>query len=182
MGKPQEQISDELAAWIERQRVFFVATAPLAQNGYVNCSPKGGDSFRIIDPLTVAYQDFTGSGVETIAHLRENGRIVIAFCAFNGLPKIVRLHGKGEVVTQAHSEFAKLSAYFPQNAGMRAVIRVKVMRVSDSCGFGVPFFDYRGDRDALDAWAEAKGLAKLKEYRKEKNTKSIDGLPGLDDP
>lgn len=180
MGRTCEQINAELAAWIRQQRIFFVATAPLAQDGHVNCSPKGGDTFRILDPLTVAYQDLTGSGVETIAHLRENGRIVILFCAFEGPPRIVRLHGMGEVITDAHPDFSALSAYFPQNIGMRAVIRVKITRVSDSCGYAVPLFDYRGDRDALDKWAESKGEAKLEAYRKEKNTRSINGLPGLD--
>src|SRR3990172_9779508 len=98
MAKIYEQINDELADWIQRQHVFFVATAPLVPDGHVNCSPKGGDSFRVIDSHTVAYQDLTGSGAETIAHLRENGRIVIMFCAFEGAPKIVRLHGRGEVI------------------------------------------------------------------------------------
>lgn len=180
MGKVYEQIDAELAAWLRRERVFFVATAPLAEDGHVNCSPKGGDTFRMLDPLTVAYQDLTGSGVETIAHLRENGRIVILFCAFEGPPRIVRLHGTGEVITDAHPDFSALAADFPQNVGTRAVIRVKITRVSDSCGFAVPLFDYRGDRDALDKWAESKGEAKLKAYRREKNTRSIDALPGLD--
>lgn len=180
MGKIHEQISDELTDWIQRQHVFFVATAPLAFDGHVNCSPKGGDSFRIIDSRTVAYQDLTGSGAETIAHLRENGRIVIMFCAFEGAPKIVRLHGRGEAITPAHSEFESLAALFPENAGMRAIIRTKVTRISDSCGFAVPFFDYQGQRDLLDKWAGAKGDAKLKEYRQEKNARSIDGLSAID--
>ncbi len=180
MGKIFEQINDEMAAWIRQQQIFFVATAPLAPDGHLNCSPKGGDSFRIIDPLTVAYQDLTGSGVETIAHLRENRRIVLMFCSFEGAPKIVRLHGEGEVVIPSHPDFPSLAALFPQNPGVRSIIRVGVTRVSDSCGFAVPFFDYRGDRDSLDKWAEAKGAAKLKEYRKERNARSIDGLPAFD--
>ena len=180
MGKIHEQISDELTDWIQRQHVFFVATAPSAPDGHVNCSPKGGDSFRVMDSHTVAYQDLTGSGAETIAHLRENGRIVIMFCAFEGAPKIVRLHGRGEVISPAHPDFESLSAFFPENLGMRAIIRTKVSRISDSCGFAVPFFDYQGQRDLLDKWAEAKGDAKLKEYRQEKNARSIDGLSAID--
>jgi len=180
MAKIYEQINDELADWIQRQHVFFVATAPLVPDGHVNCSPKGGDSFRVIDSHTVAYQDLTGSGAETIAHLRENGRIVIMFCAFEGAPKIVRLHGRGEVISPAHPDFESLSASFPENLGMRAIIRTKVTRISDSCGFAVPFFDYQGQRDLLDKWAEAKGDAKLKEYRQEKNARSIDGLSAID--
>ena len=181
MGKVYEHINDEMTAWIRRQHIFFVATAPLKGDGHVNCSPKGGDSFRIIDSVTVAYQDLTGSGAETIAHLRENGRIVIMFCAFEGPPRIVRLHGKGEVVLNNHSDFPSLMAHFPENQGMRAIIRVKVTRVADSCGFAVPQFNYRGHRDTLDKWVEAKGAAKLKEYRQERNERSIDGLPSIDD-
>lgn len=179
MGKIHERISRELAAWIKRQRLFFVATAPLDGEGHLNCSPKGGDSFRVVDPFTVAYQDFTGSGVETIAHLRENGRMVIMFCAFEGPPKIVRLHGIGEALLPDHPDFSALAVEFPPNPGTRAIIRLNVTRVSDSCGYAVPFFDYRGERDTLDQWAESKGPAGLKAYRKEKNATSIDDLPGL---
>jgi hypothetical protein len=180
MGKTYEQIEDALAAWIRRQRLFFVATAPLAEDGHLNCSPKGGDSFRILDPSTVAYLDLTGSGVETIAHLRENGRMVIMFCAFEGPPQIVRLHGSAEAVLPDGPDFSSLAARFPANPGTRAIIRLKIARVSSSCGYAVPFFDYQGDRDTLDQWAEGKGPAKLEAYRREKNAKSIDGLPGLD--
>jgi hypothetical protein len=179
LGNVRDQIDDQLAAWIRRQRVFFVATAPLARDGHVNCSPKGGDAFRILGPRTVAYQDLTGSGVETIAHLRENGRIVVMFCAFEDQPKIVRLHGRGAVFSPGHPEFVSLRAQFPDHPGTRAVIRIDVARVSDSCGFGVPFFDYLGDRDALDQWAASKGPAKLADYQREKNARSIDGLSGL---
>lgn len=181
MGKIFEGIDDKTAAWIREQRGFFVATAPLSEDGHINCSPKGGDSFRVIGPMTVAYQDLTGSGAETIAHLRENGRIIIMFCAFGGPPKIVRLHGIGDVVAAGHPDFDSLSRQFPQNPGTRAIIRVKVRRVSDSCGYGVPSFDFRGRRDSLDKWANAQGTDKLDEYRRSKNMRSIDGLPALDD-
>ena len=180
MGKIYEKIDDDMAEWIAQQRLFFVATAPLSREGHVNCSPKGGDSFRIIDPVTVAYQDLTGSGAETIAHLRENGRIVIMFCAFEGPPKIVRLQGKGEAIIPAHPDFQLLNSLFPGNFGTRAIIRVTINRLSDSCGYAVPFFAYQGDRDTLDEWAQAKGPVKLKEYRTEKNAQSIDGLPALE--
>jgi hypothetical protein len=180
LGKVHDQIDDQLAAWIRQQRVFFVATAPIASDGHVNCSPKGGDVFRVIGPRTVAYHDLTGSGVETVAHLRENARMVIMFCAFEGPPTIVRLHGQGEVISSAHREFTSLRKHFPDQAGTRCLIRMHVTRISDSCGFGVPLFDYRADRDALDQWAKSKGPTKLKEYRQEKNARSIDGLPGLE--
>src|SRR5689334_3511962 len=124
MGKLLESIDAELAAWITKQRLFFVATAPLAANGHVNTSPKGGEAFRVLGPMEAVYQDYTGSGAETAAHLRENGRIVIMFCAFDGPPKIVRLHGCGTVITPDHAQFTKLAAHFPANPGTRAFIHV----------------------------------------------------------
>jgi len=181
MAKTYQQITEELTAWIGRQRMFFVATAPLMRAGHVNCSPKGGDAFRLLDPLTVIYQDLTGSGAETIAHLRENGRIVVMFCSFEGPPRIVRLHGQGEAVMPGHPDFPSLSNHFPPNIGTRAIIRVAVTRVSDSCGFAVPFYDYRGERDTLDRWAESKGVDQLDEYRRTRNARSLDGLPAVDE-
>ncbi|MFM2293682.1 MAG: hypothetical protein RLZZ350_95 [Verrucomicrobiota bacterium] len=180
MSKRIEYITPELADWISRQKIFFVATAPLAANGHVNCSPKGGEAFKILDPLSVAYLDYTGSGAETAAHLKDNGRIVIMFCAFDGPPQIVRLHGRGEVIEPTHAEFATLAAHFPANPGVRAVVRIAVSRVSVSCGFSVPFFDYRNHRDTLDKWAETKGGEGIRVYRREKNQRSIDGLPALE--
>jgi hypothetical protein len=179
MGKVLECIDTELAAWMRQQHVFFVATAPLAQDGHVNCSPKGGDCFRVLGPLEVAYQDYTGSGAETAAHLRENGRIVVMFCAFDGKPNIVRLHGRGELLTPDQADYEALAAQFPPNPGARAIIRVQVARVSTSCGYSVPTFDFRADRDILDKWATAKGEEGLAEYRRTKNVVSIDGLPAL---
>ena len=180
MAKIYETIDEKLAAWLRQQHMFFVATAPLQADGHINCSPKGGDSFRFLDPVTIAYQDYTGSGVETIAHLRENGRIVIMFCAFDGPPRIVRLHGIGEAVLDNHPDFASLAEQFPPSLGTRAIIRVRVSRISDSCGFAVPLYDFVGDRDTLDKWAENKGATKLRQYREEKNETSIDGLPAID--
>src|SRR5436190_21408458 len=174
-----EQITPELANWISQQKIFFVGTAPLSANGHVNCSPKGGDAFKILGPLSVAYQDYTGSGAETAAHLKENGRIVIMFCAFEGPPRIMRLHGRGEVIEPSHPDFAILAGHFPENPGTRAIIRVAVNRVSTSCGYSVPFFDHRSHRDTLDKWAKTSGPTGVQEYRREKNQKSIDGLPAL---
>lgn len=179
MGKTYPEIDPKLASWIERQHLFFVATAPLADDGLVNCSPKGLDSFRVLDAHTVAYLDFNGSGVETIAHLRENGRIVIMFCALDGSPKIVRLHGQGRVVEPDDAEFGGLCANFTTNNPIRSIIVVDVSRVSDSCGFGVPVYDYVGERDALTRWAASKDEAGIAEYQRVKNHQSVDGLPGL---
>jgi len=180
MSKKRENIDPELAAWISRQCIFFVATAPLSQQGHINASPKGGDAFRVLGPLEVAYQDFTGSGAETIAHLRENGRIMIMFCAFEGSPRIVRLHGRGTVITPKQPRFSEVKSLFPANPGTRAIIHVSVTRVSSSCGYAVPFLDFRGYRDALDRWSTAKGCEGLEAYRAEKNRSSIDALPALD--
>ncbi len=180
MGKVLECIDDELAAWIGQQHIFFVATAPISANGHVNCSPKGGDSFRILGPMEVAYQDYTGSGVETAAHLRENGRIVIMFCAFNGKPNIVRLHGHGEVITRSDVRYDSLAERFPHNTGTRAIVLINVSRVSTSCGYSIPKYEFEADRDTLDKWATAKGEQGLAEYRVSKNAVGIDGLPAFE--
>ncbi len=179
MGKVYEEIDERLTAFIGKQQMYFVATAPLAAEGHVNLSPKGLDSFAILGPHTVAYLDLTGSGIETVAHLRENGRIVILFCAFEGPPLLVRLHGRGEAITPEHPDFVDLVARFPEHHGVRSVVRVEVARISDSCGFGVPLYDYRGQRDQLEAWAKVKGEVVV-DYQRDNNTQSIDGLPGLD--
>ena len=179
MGKVRTEIDEALAKLIQSQHVFFVATAPLSGEGNLNLSPKGLDSFRILGPRTVAYLDLIGSGVETIAHLKENGRIVMMFCAFEGPPKIVRLHGRGRVVEPHSSEFSSLVTQFPEYESMRAIIVVDVTRVSDSCGFGVPLLKFEGDRNHVFAWAQRKGPEGLRAYKQEKNLRSIDGLPGL---
>jgi hypothetical protein len=179
MGKTFDGIDDRMRAWIAMQHVFFVATAPLAEGGLLNLSPKGLDSFAVLGPSRVAYLDLTGSGVETIAHLRENGRIVVMFCAFEGPPRIVRLYGRGSVVEAGTPAFESLAAHFPRRAGERAVIVVDVARVADSCGYAVPRYAYQGDRDQLIQWAERKGDGGLRAYRAENNTKSLDGLPAL---
>jgi len=181
MGKTFDRIDDGIAEFICAQHVFFVATAPLSAHGHVNLSPKGLDSFRILDPFTVAYLDLTGSGIETLAHVKENGRLTIMFCAFSGPPQIVRIQGRAETIERDDAEFTALSQRFPEHPGARAVIRLAVTRVATSCGYSVPRYDYVGDRDVLTRWAENKGDDGLVAYRREKNHASIDGLPGLDD-
>jgi len=179
MGKVYDAITDKQAEWMRAQHLFFVATAPLAPDGHVNVSPKGDLRwFRILGPNDVAYLDFIGSGAETIAHARENGRIVVMFCAFDGPPKIIRLHGRAEVLPPGD----ELAAVFdPPEHAVRSIVRVRVERVSDSCGYGVPLMQFEGKRTQYDAWVEKKvrdgGFA---DYVAEKNTLSIDGLPAID--
>jgi hypothetical protein len=178
MARAHDGLDERLARFVEEQPVFFVATAPLATDGHVNVSPKGLTPVRVLDPHTVAYVDLTGSGIETIAHLRENGRIVLMFCAFSGRPDIVRLHGRGEVLRRGDAGAADLFARFPEVPGARAVVRVALDRVSTSCGYGVPLMEVVTDRDQLVAWAEKKGAEGLEAYRSDRNAASIDGLPG----
>src|SRR5689334_22125275 len=180
MGKLYEAITPELAQWIGAQAVFFVATAPLAADGHVNVSPKGLDTLRVLDPRRVAYLDLTGSGAETIAHVRENGRIVVMFCALSGPPKIVRVHGSARVVTAASPEWRALRPRFPDHMGARAVIDISVTRISDSCGYGVPSFSGVEQRIALPRWTQNKGPDGLVDYRRRNNSRSIDGLPALE--
>jgi Pyridoxamine 5'-phosphate oxidase len=179
MAKVFDQIDDTMAAWIGQQHLFFVSTAPLQADGLINCSPKGLDTLRILGPQQVAYLDLTGSGVETIAHLRENGRIVIMFCALEGAPKIVRFHGQGKVLEPHQPEFAPLRPLFPDLPGVRSIIHINVQRISDSCGFGVPHYEYQGERAALGKFAEQKGPAGMQAYRAAKNARSLNGLPGV---
>jgi hypothetical protein len=179
MATEHPEITQELAEWIEQQHLFFVATAPLTADGMVNCSPKGLNAFAILDPHSVAYLDLTGSGAETIAHLRENGRIVIMFCAFEGAPQIVRLHGRGSAIFPDDPAFAELLPRFPAHPGIRSIIRVDVTRVSDSCGHGVPQYAYKGERVALLKWAEKKGPEGIEEYQAKHNRVSLDGLPAV---
>ena len=179
MGKSYDGITPELSHWIERQHIFFVATAPLAGDGLINCSPKGMDTFRILGPREVAYLDLTGSGIETVAHARENGRMVFMFCAFEGPPQIVRLHGTGEVSLPGSPQYALLSASFPAHIGSRAIVHARLTRISDSCGYAVPQYRFGADRNTLIRWAESKGQHGLTEYREANNARSLDGLPGL---
>ena len=180
MGERPAIIDDSVGKFILEQPVFFVGSAPLNPRGHVNVSPKGLDTFRTLSPSTVAYLDLTGSGIETVAHLKENGRIVIMFCAFQGPPRILRLYGTGRVIEPGQTDFPKLAAQFPDQEGTRAIIVVEVSRIADSCGYAVPLLKYEGDRDQLSAWANKKGVEGLKEYRLKKNQKSIDGLAGIE--
>ncbi len=187
MGKVFEGIDQHLRDWIARQALFFVGTAPLAEDGHVNVSPKGPiGSLRVLDDHTVAYLDAVGSGAETIAHLRENGRIVVMWCAFEGPPKILRLHGRGEVVMAADERFGELferagfEASGPEEY-RRSIVLVHVERIADSCGYGVPVMEYVGTRPQYAAWAEAKQRkGGLDEYVAQHNARSIDGLPAVD--
>lgn len=182
MGSIYPELNGDLVAWIKKQKMFFVATAPLASGGLINCSPKGGDTFRVIDRHTVAYQDLTGSGAETISHLRENGRMVIMFCAFEGPPMILRLYGKGDVLLPGDPAFSSMASLFPENAGIRSIIRLNIQRIADSCGMAVPNYDFQSYREDLNEWTRGSGPQKLLEYRRRKNAKSIEGLPALDFP
>lgn len=180
MSTAHSHIDDKMAKWILQQKIFFTASAPLSAEGHINCSPKGLDAFRILDEKTVAYQDMVGSGAETIAHIRENKRLVIMFCAFDGPPKIVRLHGHGEYILPKHPEYSHIESHFESKPGVRAYIKLHVTRVSDSCGYSVPVYDYKHDRDVLDKWVERKGEAAIQQYIVDNNQKSIDGLPAID--
>jgi hypothetical protein len=178
-------IDDELRAFLEAQPVFFTATAPLSGDGHVNLSPKGMQgTFAVLGPHRVAYLDLVGSGVETIAHLRENGRITIMCCAFDGPPRIIRLFGRGEPVLLNDPRPAALAAHFPPRdgvpgEGVRSVIVVDVERVSKTCGFGVPFMEVTGERDDLATWVAKQGPDGMVAYQRKKNARSIDGLPGI---
>ena len=179
MGKVYEQLDDTLVRFIGRQHVFFVGTAPDSPEGHLNISPKGLDTFRILGPKSVAYLDLTGSGIETVAHLGENGRITIMFCAFEGRPLIVRLQGRGRVVEPGDADWDGLIEQFRDYPGVRSVVVVDVERVSSSCGFAVPLYEYQGERKQLIEYAEKKGPEGLRMYRAQKNRRSIDGLAGL---
>jgi len=182
VAQTYEEIGPKLAAWLERQHLFFVATAPLSPEGHVNVSPKGDLRwFRILGPNRVAYLDFVGSGAETIAHAKENGRIVLMFCAFEGPPRIVRLHGRARAVLADDLEFAELRALFPESSdAVRAVIVADVTRVADSCGYGVPIMRFDGVRTQYDAWVDKKVRdGGLGDYIAEHNAQSVDGLPAV---
>lgn len=182
MGKTYDAIDGRLRAFVERQPVFFVATAPSGDDGHVNVSPKGlADTFAVVDEHTVAYLDLTASGAETIAHLRQNGRITLMFCSFERTPNVVRLHGRGRVVTVYDDEFAAWASYFPENSAARAVIVVDLARVSDSCGYALPLLALDEERDLLTPNMERRGPDGIVAYRIQKNRASIDGLPAFDD-
>jgi hypothetical protein len=179
MAKTYDALDDRLIAFIKAQRMFFVATAPLSADGCVNVSPKGYDSLAVIDAHTVAYADLGGSGIETLAHVRENGRLTLMFCAFEGAASILRLYGRGEAVTFDEPEFAAKMALFPAIERARSVFTLHIERISDSCGWGVPFMDFKGEREQLKRHVSHRPEAEWRERRYESNAASIDGLPGL---
>jgi len=179
LGKSYPEIDQNLAKLIQQQHVFFVASAPLSEKGHINLSPKGLDSLRVLGPRTVAYLDVIGSGVETIAHVKENGRIVLMFCAFQGPPSVLRLHGRARVVRPQDPEFSELAPKFSVYDGTRSIILVNVTRISTSCGSGIPLMKYEGERTQYAAWVQKKGPEGLKIYERENNACSIDGLAGL---
>jgi len=176
MGKRFEALLPEHEAFIRKQRIFFVGSAPLDGEGHVNLSPKGYDTLRILSKSEVAYLDGTGSGNETSAHLMENGRITLMFLSFESAPLILRLYGTGRVVLPDMPEWNRLAEHFEQLPGMRQIIAAQLRMVQTSCGYGVPFFSYEGERDTLKKWAVAKGEQGLIDYRREKNEVSLDGL------
>jgi hypothetical protein len=200
MGKVYPELDERLRKFIVSQPVFFVATAPSlpsrdasaqgqaadADGGHVNVSPKGyRDTFAVLGPRTVAYVDLTGSGAETIAHLRQNGKITIMFCSFGSAPKVLRLYGTGRIVLPADEEFGELAAHFPIDglgsyaASRRAIIVVTLDRIADSCGYAVPVMQLTEERDLLNQWSSRKTADDLDAYRAEKNAASIDDLPAL---
>lgn len=176
MGKTFPALLPEHEAFIKRQRIFFVGSAPLSEDGHVNISPKGYDTFRIFSPTEVAYLDVTGSGNETSAHLSENGRITFMFVAFEGAPVILRLYGRGRVILPDTLEWNELIKHFVLIPGARQIIYADIQQVKTSCGMSIPLFTYSGERDALQKWAASKGEQWLEEYRREKNRVSMDGI------
>jgi hypothetical protein len=179
MAERFASLRPDLAEWWCEQPMFFVGTAPSGDAGHVNLSPKGYDTLRVLDPQRVAYLDLTGSGVETIAHLRDNGRITLMTCAFHGNPRISRIYGRGAVHLAGTAEFDALAPEFPALPGRRSIIEIAVERVTTSCGYSVPLMDLVDDRDRLLDWANGKGDDGIAEYWGKKNSRSIDGLPGI---
>lgn len=174
MATQFDQIQPRHEEFILRQRIFFVGSAPVA-GGHVNVSPKGYDSLRVLSPTEIAYLDLTGSGNETSGHIRENGRITLMFCAFEGPPLILRIYGTGSVLLAGTKDFDGLASHFPSHPGARQIIRIRGDKVQTSCGYGVPLLEYSGDRDTLHRWTEKKGEG-IEEYRREQNSVTIDGL------
>jgi hypothetical protein len=177
MAKVHSEINSDLQAFIRAQHLFFVGTAPLAGDGHVNLSPKGLDCFRILSPQRVGYMDVIGSGNETAAHLLENGRITFMFCAFDGPPNILRLYGRGRAVLRGAEGWDALAEFFPVYPSTRQLIVADIDRVQTSCGFGVPKYEFVGDRDMHFQWADKKSDADLSVYQDKNNRRSIDGLP-----
>jgi hypothetical protein len=179
MGKTYEELDERLQRFILGQKMFFVASAPRSDDGLVNISPKGFDTLRILDSKTVAYLDLTGSGVESIAHIKENGRFVVMFCSFDKTPLILRLHGRGQVIERSDVEWATLQPLFPEVRAARAIIKLSIDRVADSCGWGVPMYEFAGTRDQYSNYMDQLDDEGLRQAQMEWNEASINGLPGL---
>ena len=177
MAKFSDHIADQHRELIERQKMFFVSSAPLGIDGHINLSPKGIDSFRVLSANQVAYMDIIGSGNETSAHLLENGRITFMFCAFEGPPNILRLYGRGRTILPGDAEWEEFAGHFELQLATRQVIVADIEKVQTSCGFSVPLYEYMGERDHAEKWANNKGADGLEAYKKEKNMVSMDGLP-----
>lgn len=182
MGKLYAELTPKLIEFISDQKLFFVGTAPLSQEGHVNLSPKGMDSLKVLDSKTVAYLDVTGSGVETISHIKENRRLVFMFCAFDGKPFILRLHGQGSVIETSDDEFPSLRTHFADLPGVRSIVKLDITRIADSCGWNVPLYRYEGTRDYYQNFADKLGPDGIREGQLASNMSSIDGLPGLEKP
>jgi hypothetical protein len=178
MAKVLTEIDDELRSWIAAQPLFFNATAPLSGDGHINLSPRGLDTFRVLAPRTIAWLDFTGSGNESAAHIAENGRVTVMFCAFAGAPRLLRLYGRGEVILPDAPRWPELRRHFPADfPPARQIVLVTVERIQTSCGYGVPLLEFKSQRQELLDWASRKGEAGLADYRQQNNRFSIDGLP-----
>ena len=182
MGKEYTEITEGIQKWIAKQHLFFVATAPNKSTGLINCSPKGLDSLRVLGPQQMAYADTGGSGIETLAHLKDNGRITLMMCAFAGPPMIYRFYGSGTAVEPHETGFAALLEHFPEMPAVRNIILVQVERIIDSCGYGVPLYEFKKHRDSLANYFNNQSEDDVIAYRRKKNLRSLDGLPGLTDP
>ncbi len=179
MGKEYTEVEERIQKWIARQKMFFVSTAPNATDGLINCSPKGLDCLRVLGPHEIAYVDTGGSGIETVAHLKDNGRITLMMCAFEGPPMIYRFYGIGTPIEPHEARFDAILHEFPAVPAVRNIIHIKVERIVDSCGYGVPLYDFRKHRDSLHNYFDNKSEADVLEYRRKRNSESLDGLPGL---
>lgn len=179
MGKEYTEIEERIQKWMSHQHMFFVSTAPSSANGLINCSPKGLDCLRVLSPTELAYVDTGGSGIETVAHLKDNGRITLMMCAFSGPPMIYRFYGQGTSLEPHEEQFAVLLTKFPPMPAVRNIIHIRVERIIDSCGYGVPLYDFQKHRDSLDNYFNNQSEADILEYRRSRNSRSLDGLPGL---
>jgi len=181
MDKIHDQLNEKLIEFIKQQKIFFVASAPLAADGLINLSPKGYDSIVVLDPITIAWIDLGGSGIETLAHTKENGRMTLMFCAFEGSANILRLHGKAQVSQFDDPDFAKLMALFPAHGRARNIFTLSIERIAESCGWGVPFFEFTSEREQLKRYVDNPALStdKWVEKRQRTNAVSLDGLPGI---